>query len=123
MRRGTTRATRTDTLFPYTTLFRADHEGRRSRGDEESARAEPGARRGLSRPPRARLSRRVQPLAGAVAQAAGLAIRRPRAVGGRSEEHTSELQSLMRISYAVFCLIKNTPSSTPRPTTPHHTPS
>src|SRR3546814_10199960 len=35
----------------------------------------------------------------------------------RSEEHTSELQSLMRISYAVFCLKKNTPTSTPQPPT------
>src|SRR3546814_959457 len=36
------------------------------------------------------------------------------AIGGRSEEHTSELQSLMRISYAVFCLKKKTTN------TPHH---
>src|SRR3546814_8849424 len=36
------------------------------------------------------------------------ALERPRALSGRSEEHTSELQSLMRISYAVFCLKKKT---------------
>src|SRR3546814_3414404 len=38
--------------------------------------------------------------------------RRPRSAGSRSEEHTSELQSLMRISYAVFCLKKKTPTHT-----------
>src|SRR3546814_11643088 len=66
------RSTRTDTLFPYTTLFR-------SRGGD------------------ADLQRRGR----------GAARRRQRA--GRSEEHTSELQSLMRISYAVFCLKKKKP--------------
>src|SRR3546814_4363056 len=73
------RSTRTDTLFPYTTLFRSGSgPGRRAR-----VRA------------RARGER-----AGPVAEGHG--------DGGplRSEEHTSELQSLMRISYAVFCLKK-----------------
>src|SRR3546814_948667 len=66
------RSTRTDTLFPYTTLFRS-----------RTGRA----------PLRVRRSR----------------MRRPHRAAGelhRSEEHTSELQSLMRISYAVFCLKK-----------------
>src|SRR3546814_20814707 len=67
------RSTRTDTLFPYTTLFRSRHS--RSRA------ASP--RRG--HPPRACPPWRAP---------------------DRSEEHTSELQSLMRISYAVFCLKK-----------------
>src|SRR3546814_6164370 len=67
------RSTRTDTLFPYTTLFRS---------------ARPAVSR--SKPPRA-----AQRLYGRL-----LACER------RSEEHTSELQSLMRISYAVFCLKK-----------------
>src|SRR3546814_3199826 len=51
-------------------------------------------------------------------------------IEGGSEEHTSELQSLMRISYAVFCLKKKTTNPkttpthpTPPPTTPHTTPS
>src|SRR3546814_9861059 len=83
------RSTRTDTLFPYTTLFRSDdacrershpplHTGRQAscQGGEE---AQPGAV----------LSRR----------SVSTSLR-------RSEEHTSELQSLMRISYAVFCLKK-----------------
>src|SRR3546814_2436295 len=72
------RSTRTDTLFPYTTLFRSA-PARVSR---------PRAVRGAPWP-----------------------LRRRRAAHGdsrpdRSEEHTSELQSLMRISYAVFCLKK-----------------
>src|SRR3546814_7796655 len=72
------RSTRTDTLFPYTTLFRSACEG-------SAARRESGTAAPASAPwsPRARR-------------------RSPR----RSEEHTSELQSLMRISYAVFCLKK-----------------
>src|SRR3546814_9088794 len=64
------RSTRTDTLFPYTTLFR-------SRDSRDPSTAPPDPATG----PGGR-------------------------VWGRSEEHTSELQSLMRISYAVFCLKK-----------------
>src|SRR3546814_5668185 len=77
------RSTRTDTLFPYTTLFRS----RSARGRLHLCR----------RPYRvgAGGERRVRH---------ALAGRRPGRV--RSEEHTSELQSLMRISYAVFCLQK-----------------
>src|SRR3546814_2256647 len=91
------RSTRTDTLFPYTTLFR-------------SGRAVPHrllvATRGLHRGPLPRASHRRTPcgvdrLAVADARPPN-ALRQP-----RSEEHTSELQSLMRISYAVFCLKKN----------------
>src|SRR3546814_6773432 len=107
MIRRPTRSTRTDTLFPYTTLFRSlvrdpsakagndrrfqktqpvRHE-RCRRGDDAIAEAQrhrvfgrddQRARDARDRPPRAR----------------------------RSEEHTSELQYLMRISYAVFCLKK-----------------
>src|SRR3546814_3690294 len=90
------RSTRIDTLFPYTTLFRSledrldrDRGGRGLPGHlaaDQEADA-PGYAEG--RRPHAR--RRVR---------AGRAGRR------RSEEHTSELQSLMRISYAVFCLKK-----------------
>src|SRR3546814_2602795 len=69
------RSTRTDTLFPYTTLFRSSE---RSPGAASSAIAE---------------------------AMEALTIRRATA-SDRSEEHTSELQSLMRISYAVFCLKK-----------------
>src|SRR3546814_8365785 len=87
------RSTRTDTLFPYTTLFRShlsiirrswfdsrrQHDQRRGFADAGAARRN-GFRGGL---------------------AAALA-------GERSEENTSELQSLMRISYADFCLKKKT---------------
>src|SRR3546814_8656840 len=91
------RSTRTDTLFPYTTLFR-------------SARlaAEPPAPAVSGRPAvmifdaDARLR---QASVGAEARLAEL-VRDLHAP--RSEEHTSELQSLMRISYAVFCLKKKT---------------
>src|SRR3546814_2731550 len=76
------RSTRTDTLFPYTTLFRSLNIGYLAvktmvshlRGEKIEARIDTGAR----------------------------------LVTKRSEEHTSELQSLMRISYAVFCLKKKT---------------
>src|SRR3546814_4980992 len=87
------RSTRTDTLFPYTTLFRSRHPcgGRAGSGTEPSSpcispSASPVAV--SARVPKSPLSRAPSP--------------RPR----RSEEHTSELQSLMRISYAVFCLKK-----------------
>src|SRR3546814_12865232 len=84
------RSTRTDTLFPYTTLFRSHQLGVR-RGDDLQ-RQSSGSQ---DRPPRQRH---------AVAAAGGADHRRR--VRQRSEEHTSELQSLMRISYAVFCLKK-----------------
>src|SRR3546814_3014677 len=79
------RSTRTDTLFPYTTLFRS-----------------PDLTAGVSmRPATKRLTGVPLPWSRArpCARGESNAIR-------RSEEHTSELQSLMRISYAVFCLKK-----------------
>src|SRR3546814_964303 len=81
------RSTRTDTLFPYTTLFRS----RRCRCGRECPC-------GSARAPRS------PPCASRGTRAPGAGECR----GGarRSEEHTSELQSLMRISYAVFCLKK-----------------
>src|SRR3546814_10187987 len=83
------RSTRTDTLFPYTTLFRSDADRRRHAGAAAKS-AQP---------------RRVGLLAGDHALCDAAVGRRWRR-RGRSEEHTSELQSLMRISYAVFCLKK-----------------
>src|SRR3546814_9077412 len=68
------RSTRTDTLFPYTTLFRSRRRRRHDRPCRRHRRCRWRAGRGYPR--------------------------------RRSEEHTSELQSLMRISYAVFCLKK-----------------
>src|SRR3546814_2001686 len=91
------RSTRTDTLFPYTTLFRSSHPV-----SARKSRAAPSPSAPLSRTsPAARSSARSFPAAGRPSSAR------------RSEEHTSELQSLMRISYAVFCLKKKT-SKAPR---------
>ena len=63
-----------------------DHQARRARRDEEPARDRPGAGRRLSGPPRARLPGRLHPVAGAVAQAAGQPLGRPRAVGGAAPD-------------------------------------
>src|SRR3546814_9506825 len=91
------RSTRTDTLFPYTTLFRSHPLC----GTAFAGRVGPGVHH------RPRLRRRQAELPGAGRQH----LLRPwfhrAAQTRRSEEHTSELQSLMRTSYAVFCLKKN----------------
>src|SRR3546814_4010072 len=88
------RSTRTDTLFPYTTLFRSPEPRQRA----SPAACPPRARRWSCYP---RGARRVRSLS---AEEAELWARVTATI--RSEEHTSELQSLMRISYAVFCLKK-----------------
>src|SRR3546814_985236 len=120
------RSTRTDTSFPYATLFRADLERRQGRvaADQRLDQRAGG---------RAQVLQALVELRGEVVGIQRLAVERGReqvavraqvfgdrveagvAVGdqrelfvARSEEHTSELQSLMRISYAVFCLKKNT---------------
>src|SRR3546814_9298819 len=95
MRRRPPRSTRTDTLLPYTTLFRSEKETRHGHDECFPARQDEamGGRPGPDRP--LRQCQRLCPRPGA-----------PRSGAGRSEEHTSELQSLMRISYAVFCLKK-----------------
>src|SRR3546814_10468128 len=82
------RSTRTDTLFPYTTLFRSI---------QCDAGAEEAGREG--EPAKAILRQRQ-------AQPENNAQEAARSRRMRSEEHTSELQSLMRNSYAVFCLKK-----------------
>src|SRR3546814_3762361 len=96
------RSTRTDTLFPYTTLFRSPYR--------HSGLAAVAARfRHTARIHRARQQRPAHRAGRGPRLVVQLAYRlrgdiRPAAP--RSEEHTSELQSLMRISYAVFCLKK-----------------
>src|SRR3546814_10565491 len=93
------RSTRTDTLFPYTTLFRSD-------GEHETCPAPPRRHRlqdprtdgGQAAPRPSRFGHRVR---NALRDSSGRQRR-------GSEEHTSELQSLMRISYAVFCLKNKT---------------
>src|SRR3546814_2996921 len=86
------RSTLTDTLFPYTTLFRSLHvpDARRPAHDPLS-----------TTPPAAACALALYTVIPDVRRA-----RKPKVSGARSEEHTSELQSLMRISYAVFCLKK-----------------
>src|SRR3546814_1555549 len=87
------RSTRTDTLFPYTTLFRSQH-------DDFAA---PNT-----------LARAFVPSALTWGTHSGWDVDATytRCALARSEEHTSELQSLMRISYAVFCLKKKKSLST-----------
>src|SRR3546814_9524251 len=113
------RSTRTDTLFPYTTLFRSPH-GRRSETHRRAARQGPADRaraaggvarrrlvRGTRHVRRAQLRRLRHGRDEGTRRRGGDRVghdQRPT----RSEEHTSELQSLMRISYAVFCLKKKT---------------
>src|SRR3546814_6009145 len=79
------RSTRTDTLFPYTTLFRSADPAGLAPGDGRPEGDSPVVRR----------------------------------ITLRSEEHTSELQSLMRISYAVFCLKKKHVNATHEVATEH----
>src|SRR3546814_8130196 len=138
MDRRPPRSTRTDTLFPYTTLFRSKSINVRP-GDTMFAialrnavpgvsvyqmmmalqRANPGAfihdnvnlvKAGatLSVPGMAELTAISDKEARRLfqQQAKAFALYRQRLAGNRSEEHTSDLQSLMRISYAVFCLKK-----------------
>src|SRR3546814_14882766 len=94
------RSTRADTLFPYTTLFRSAANLKRDRPTDGP---QPGAPVRRMRPD---VAEHLPGDAGIVEES----LNRPicRLDRHRSEEHTSELQSLMRISYAVFCLNKTT---------------
>src|SRR3546814_1145036 len=95
------RSTRTDTLFPYTTRFRSivvvAADERRNEGRTRLGREQRLVRR--------KAKRDID----------------HRALAGRSEEHTSELQSLMRISYAVFCLKKKNNNKVNHTTIRHNT--
>src|SRR3546814_10312755 len=97
------RSTRTDTLFPYTTLFRS-HERAEQDDDIDPAAQYPATHQ--------QQARRQHRAAGDQIIGRPAERRQPDAADQqddadrRSEEHTSELQSLMRISYAVFCLKK-----------------
>src|SRR3546814_18536580 len=97
------RSTRTDTLFPYTTLFRSGSTTAYRLIDFAPQPRSVGV---TVEPTRFRARRLV--LADRAAAGYSFPVP-PKTVGHRrSEEHTSELQSLMRISYAVFCLKKKT---------------
>src|SRR3546814_3616275 len=117
MRRRPPRSTRTDTLFPCPTLFRSfpdpagpsiattgvfDEVIGRSSGHRGQVGGEAGVRRGDG-PPAPHGGRALAGVGG---------DRRGHGDPVRSEEHTSELQSLMRISYAVFCLKKKKTQNT-----------
>src|SRR3546814_9102647 len=99
MQRRPPRSTRTDTLFPYTTLFRSAVNSPHT-GDAA-----------LDRGPSAQEHRRERPDRSAEQEVHCVSVGRSHdspahrlRLSARSEEHTSELQSLMRTSYAVFCL-------------------
>src|SRR3546814_5451005 len=128
MLRRPPRSTRTDTLFPYTTLFRsvrAQPRGdrrlhRRDRSREGGARMTEAAAAVVREPGGAFTLETIEveaPRAGEVrVEIAGVGLCHTDLIfrdqfAPRSEEHTSELQSLMRISYAVFCLKKKINSS------------
>src|SRR3546814_5780274 len=105
MLRRLPRSTRTDTPFPDTTLFRsveASIVGARSRGVSTSLDTNGFVLFGAT----LRLARLIPASAARTAP-----LTTPRCGWIRSEEHTSELQSLMRISYAVFCLKKKSKTS------------
>src|SRR3546814_5028018 len=97
------RSTRTDTLFPYTTLFRSKARSARTAPRPRSAAVPSDQDRCSDDGPVARTAVMVRALS-------VMFIR-------RSEEHTSELQSLMRISYAVFCLKKTNHKQTSKAAT------
>src|SRR3546814_8943678 len=118
MRRRPPRSKRTDTLFPYTTLVRSasSSAAQYQEGRQYAARGA-GTQRDQ---PDDRLDRQQgdHDLHGqrAIEQRLNARIARPQDM--RSEKHTSELQSLMRISYAVFCLKKK--KTKKQSTTTHH---
>src|SRR3546814_6762028 len=95
------RSKRTDTLFPYTTLFRLMAHFATVHMEHKYGCAAPRAIQRAHRP----LTRRSR-CTSSCGEAEGGQKLAPRRGVGRSEEHTSELQSLMRISYAVFFLKK-----------------
>src|SRR3546814_3890782 len=99
------RSTRTDTLFPYTTLFRS-RPGRRRDGRTRHARRAAGVQPDLSRDRRIPARSGGRPMSPRNTRPVEQVLSDEEKLELRSEEHTSELQSLMRISYAVFCLKK-----------------
>src|SRR3546814_7333891 len=125
MRRRPPRSTRTDTLFPYTTLFRSvvprHHLGLVAMPQifepdvDDPARVDHVIRRieNAALEQSLAVGMRRELIVGAARDHCGpepgnrpLGQDRTQRIGARSEEHTSELQSLMRTSYAVFCLKK-----------------
>src|SRR3546814_10830762 len=120
MLRRPPRSTRTDKLFPYTTRFRASEDepkpdqgqrhGAIDRGTEGESRAEGAVEEGINgvrhRTTADGDQQHAEQQRGHHGAERDGDAQQPVAVRKRSEEHTSELQSLMRISYAAFCLKK-----------------
>src|SRR3546814_8396500 len=111
------RSTRTDTLFPYTTLFRShvsfqtmcpdDYRPMQAGRDADSRLRCPGPEKPVPQTSSLRNERDSRISESFVHPRRTMHIAwKPRPARSRSEEHTSELQSLMRNSYAVFCLKK-----------------
>src|SRR3546814_2789503 len=110
------RSTRTDPLFPFTALYRPDERlvavaaerpWRFRRRQDFAVRA--GCRACHAKPEQRRQQQRQEPPGGGRKAVAShrIVLQHPKGrAAERSEEHTSELQSLMRISYAVFCIKK-----------------
>src|SRR3546814_9711870 len=132
------RSTRTDTLFPYTTLFRSPHQGDGAgKGVDHRAGALEGLRLAAAHDGEGAVlgaglaagdggvDEGDAPLLAGGGQLArhlgrgGGVVDENAARGHRSEEHTSELQSLMRSSYAVFCLKKKKQKKTHKTYTKH----
>src|SRR3546814_7058592 len=109
MTRRPPRSTRTDTLFPYTTLFRSDAEF--ANGAHHASPVLVG---------RSNTTACAAPQPSA-STCSARSSQRSSASSFRSEEHTSELQSLMRISYAVFCLKKKTTQQNQTKSDKHNT--
>src|SRR3546814_3345481 len=113
-RRLPPRSTRTDTLVPYTTRFRSAPSGSSSTGtrwrSKKTAHASEQERPDVLARRRAWFKAQpdLDPERLVFIDETGASTKMARPRGRRSEEHTSELQSLMRISYAVFCLKKKT---------------
>src|SRR3546814_2111595 len=101
MRRRPPRSTRTDTLFPYTTLFRSWPDFQAFYGSDALVDLE--LLQLWHATPTLSVQKGMTFLQEQVGLTAGMT---QMSIAIRSEEHTSELQSLMRISYAVFCLKK-----------------
>src|SRR3546814_4894902 len=108
------RSTRTDTLFPYTPLFRAPRDRHIAAHRRGLGRRGPRERRPRRDVRGRRAAAQLEPRAQAAAVRRRAAGHAPlgRGLEGRSEEHTSALQSLLRISYAVFCLKKKKNTNT-----------
>src|SRR3546814_2947026 len=103
------RSTRTDTLFPYTTLFRSAYQAIHPQTIFPAMVAVAYARREVMGAEPHYITRYIEPRIGNEALVGLDVASQPENLAAlRSEEHTSELQSLMRISYAVFCLKKKT---------------